>query len=197
MSSNVDRSWEEFLNPETMRPRLIAASIYIAVFEMLKDTIEERIRDFFLCFNEATARADPEYQSCVAARNKSLVYASLDWLKEMGAINDADMGTFSRVKDCRNALAHDLLSMLGSEGLPVVFEECFAEMVELTRKIEVWWITNVDIPANPTYDESKVDEEMILPGRIALVQFLLDIALGDEKRSRFYLDEFHRRSAQR
>jgi len=47
MDPNVKHSWEEFLNPEVMRSRLITASIYIAGFEAFKDAVVGRIRDFF------------------------------------------------------------------------------------------------------------------------------------------------------
>jgi len=47
LDPKIRQSWEEFLNPEVMRPRLIAASIYIAGFEALKDSIVGRIREFF------------------------------------------------------------------------------------------------------------------------------------------------------
>ena len=78
MDPNVKRSWEEFLNPEVMRPRLIAASIYIAGFEALKDAVVGRIRDFFWTgFDESGDKIDPKYESDVLARNKSPVYASL------------------------------------------------------------------------------------------------------------------------
>ena len=43
MNSEPRQSWEEFLNPEVTRPRLIAASIYIAGFEALKDAIVDHI----------------------------------------------------------------------------------------------------------------------------------------------------------
>jgi len=33
MDPEVKRSWEEFLNPEVTRPRLIAASVFIAGFQ--------------------------------------------------------------------------------------------------------------------------------------------------------------------
>jgi hypothetical protein len=104
-------------------------------------------------------RIDPVYRSDVLARNRSPVYASLDWLKE------------------RNAT-------LGSEGLPPDFEQCFSDMVIFLRKIEVWWIANVEIPTNPDYDGSDIVEEAIVPGPIMSMQLLLDIALGDEERSR-------------
>jgi hypothetical protein len=193
MDPKIQQAWENFLNPEVMRSRLLAASVYIAAFEALKDSIVGRIRDFFLTgFDESGDRVDPEYQSDVLARNRSPVYASLDWLKERNAIDDADVRAFDRVKVCRNTLAHQLFSALGSKGLPPDFEQCFLDMVALLRKIEVWWITNVEIPTSPDYDGSDIDEGGIVPGPIISIQLLDDIALGDEKRSRFYYDEFRR-----
>ncbi|MCY3728464.1 MAG: hypothetical protein OXF97_05645 [Nitrospira sp.] len=195
MDYNVKRSWEEFLNPEVTRPRLIAASIYIAGFEVLKEAIVDRTRDFFwMGFDESGDHIDLRYQSDVRARNESPVYASLSWLREMNVINDADIGVFDRVKACRNTLAHKLFSTLASEGLPPDFEQRFTEMVALLHKIEVWWIVNVEIPANPDYDGSHIDEEEIVPGRLAGIQLLRDIALGDEERSRFYYEEFRKQS---
>lgn len=195
MSSEARRSWEEFLNPEVTRPRLIAASIYLASFEALKDAVVDRIRDFFWTgFGESGDKIDSEYQSDVLARNRSPVYASLDWLREMGAIDSADMQAFERVKECRNTLAHELLSTLGTQGLPPDFDQCSNELVELLRKIEIWWIVNVEIATDPDYADLDVDEDEIVPGRIMTLQLLWDIALGDEERSRFYWSEFRKQS---
>lgn len=43
---NSSTRWEDFLNPDVLRPKLISASIYLAAFELLKDAIIERIEDF-------------------------------------------------------------------------------------------------------------------------------------------------------
>ncbi|MFZ1746325.1 MAG: hypothetical protein WAU17_10415, partial [Nitrospirales bacterium] len=82
-----------------------------------------------------------------------------------------------------------LFSMLGSEGLPADFEECFSDMVHLLRKI---WITNIKIPTNPDFEGKKLDEEGIVPGSVMSMQLLMDIALGDAERSRFYYDELRK-----
>ena len=195
MDRDVRQAWEDFLNPQVTRARLIAASIYIAAFEALKDSIVGRIRDFYWSgFDDSGDKTDPEYQSEVLARNRSPVYASLDWLKEQGAIDAHDLATFENAKACRNILAHELLELLGSEGLPVNFDQCVTEIVVLLRKIEMWWIVNVEIPTNPEYDGVEVDEAKVLPGPVMSMQVLMDIALGDEERSRSYYDEFRRRT---
>lgn len=184
-------SWEEFLNPEILRPRLISAAIYIAGYESLKDAIVDRIRNFFLIDSDPTEqRFVLEYEASVLKRNRSPLYASLDWLKnEMGAIDDTDICAFERIKICRNLLAHQLLSFLGTSGLPQDFEECFREMVSLLRKIEHWWIVNVEIPSNPSFDGKDIDCDDIHSGRVIALQLLCDIALGDAEHSRRYYDE--------
>jgi hypothetical protein len=194
MHHSTEQQWEEFLNPAVMRPRLVAASVYLACFEALKDAVVSRVRDFFWTgFDESGDTIDPKYRSDVLARNKSPLYASLDWLREMGAIDEPDIATFNQVKKCRNTLAHRLLSMLASDGLPGGFEERFAQMVVLLRKIEIWWITNVEIPTDPSFDGHEVDEGDIVPGRAMIIQLLCEIALGDEKQSQLHYNAFRRR----
>jgi hypothetical protein len=193
LDPHIGQSWEEFLNPGVMRPRLIAASIYIAGFEVLKESIVDRIRDFFRNgFDESGDKIDPKYTADVLARNRSPVHASLAWLKDQNAINDHDVETFDRVKGCRNNLAHKLLSVLESEGLPGEYAQCFFDMVALLRKIEEWWITNVEIPTNPDFDGAEVDEGGFVPGPVMTMQLLMDIALGDDERSRLYYDGFRK-----
>jgi hypothetical protein len=194
MDQDVQQRWEEFLNPDVLRPRLISAAIYIAGYEALKDAIVTRIREFFCHgFDESGDTIDPEYQSKVLSRNKSTLYASLDWLKnDMKAIDDADIGAFDRVKTCRNLLSHKLFSFLGSEGLPPDFEQCFHEMVALLHKIDVWWIKNVEIPTNPDFDGKEIDYGGIRSGRVMGLQLLCDIALGDPHKSRFYYEQFRK-----
>jgi hypothetical protein len=195
MDDSVQQSWEDFLNPHVLRPRLIAASLFIAAFEPLRDSIVERIRAFFCHgFDEKGEIVDPTYRTDVLSCNRGPLYASLDWLRQMGAIDDADIAAFNRVKTCRNRIAHRLLELIGPEGMPPDFEERFREMAALLHKIEVWWIKNVDIPTNPDFDGKDIDEAEIIPGPVVGLQLLCDIALGSEEQSRFYHEGFRRGS---
>ena len=195
MESKVHQSWEEFLNPDVVRPVLISASIYIAGFEALSDAIVGRIRTFFCNgFDEPGHKIDLRYQSDVLSRNRSPIYASLDWLKEMHAIDDADIDAFDRIKSCRNDLAHRLFSIVGSEFTPPDFATRFQEMAALLRKIEVWWIREFEIPTNPVFAGKEISDDGIVPGSVIGLHLLCDIALGDEHKSRFYMEEFRRQA---
>jgi len=58
----------------------------------------------------------------------------------------------------------------------------------------MWRITNVEIPTNPDYDGQEIDEGGIIPGLVMNIQLLCDIALGDDEGSRYYYNEFRKRS---
>jgi hypothetical protein len=133
-------------------------------------------------------RIDPEYQSDVLSKNRSPVYASLEWLKEAHAIDDSDVVAFERVKKVRNELAHALIDAL-FQGLPADFAERFGEMISLLDKFERWWIVNVEIPIDSDLDNVEIDEAKVIPGPVMGLRLLVDIALGSEEESKRYLDE--------
>lgn len=76
--------------------------------------------------------------------------------------------------------------------MPTDLGERFGEMAILLRKIEVWWIREVEIPTNPDFDGREIDDAAIVPGPLIGLQVLQDIALGPDERSRFYWDEMKR-----
>jgi len=186
MNDNIKQSWERFLNPESLRANLIAGSLYIAAFEMLKSSIIERISDFFSTgFNQDGPIIGEKYKTDVLSLNKSQLYASLAWLKNMNIINDNDLEEFENIKKCRNEIAHEFVNYLAT-GPTVDPLPLFPKMIALLSKIETWWIMNVEIPTNPDFDGSDIDEDKIVPGPIMSLRLLFDIALGAEEESKYY-----------
>lgn len=196
----VQGSWERFLNPDELRPTLMLASIYISTFEILKDSIISRPKEFYTFgFDDNGEIIDPKYKTEVLARNSSPLYASLAWLKESEAIDGADIEKFNLIKKQRNDIAHQMFRML-SDGIPVDFTERFSEMVALLDKIEKWWIINVEaetglIDINDhgklvDVDITNVDLNDVIPGPIVSLKMLIDIAIGPDEKSRYYFNEF-------
>ena len=185
-ANQVQRSWEYFLDPEILRPKLISVSLFLTAFEMLKQSIIERIRDFFTFgFNEEGDIVDPSYQQRVLSRNRSPLYASLSWLRENEALDQADENTFEQLKECRNSLAHELPELAFSAELKHI--ELFPKLVGLLNKIETWWIVNVEIPTSGGYEHHEIDYEGIVPGRLMTIKMMLDIALGSHDEATAYL----------
>lgn len=192
MDIDSQAKWERFLNPEVLRPNLILASVYIAAFEVLKNSIIERLRDFYISgFNEKGWIIDPKYKTEVLSKDKSPTYASLKWLRESEAINDDDIEKFTKTKEYRNLLAHKITKML-MDGLPQDFGERFGDMTALLDKIEKWWIVNAEIPTDPDLIDKgeELDLDRIVPGPIMSLRMMIDVALGSNETANYYINKF-------
>lgn len=186
--------WDNFLDPDILRPRLIQASVFISAFEVLKNAIIDRIVSFFTDHpSMELTRLSPEYENDVLSRNRSELHASLLWLEDMDAITQNDIEGFMRVKACRNSLAHKLPEVMFDNGLPEDFVEVFAEMMRLLRKIEVWWVINYDADLNPELTGKGITQDDVLPGTVAMMQVMIDVALGPDEKARHYLEELKKR----
>ena len=153
--------------------------MFITTFEVLKDSVVDRIRSFYTNgLDENGPVIGPEYQIEVASRNKSLIYASLGWLQEHEVIDDKDLAAFEQLKRTRNQLAHELFSVVTGQ-VESTHEAQFEVLVELLRKIEVWWVVNFEIPTNPDFDGQEIDEAGIVPGAVLSLQMLIQVASGN------------------
>lgn len=178
MTTNADR-WERFLDPDVVRPSLFLATMFVTTFEILKNCAVDRIKDFYSNgFDQAGPIVSPDYQQKVVSRNKSILYASLNWLKEYEVIDDHDLETFEQLKKTRNQLAHQLFDVVTGQ-VESDHQAQFEILVELLRKIEVWWVINVELATNPDYDDQEIDKEGIVPGAILSLQMLIQVATGN------------------
>lgn len=163
-----------------MQERLISASLYVTAFELLKESIIGRLRSFYMVGFDITGDViDEKYETSVLSRNKSPLYASLDWLIENGVVDKGDLESFERIKLTRNSLAHELPSIV-MDGTDIGHVERFQELVTLLRKIEVWWVVNIEIPTDPDFDGKEIDEEGIVPGPLLMIEIMLDVVSGNE-----------------
>jgi hypothetical protein len=190
MDEKVKASWERALHPETLKTNIITASIFSMAFEMLKNSIIDKIEGFFTNrFDENGVIVSPEYKEKVLSLNRSPLYASLKWLQNIEAIDDKDLERFEHIKRCRNTLSHEMLTF-ASSGVDFDVAEAFNEMILLLRKIEIWWFENVDMEINPEAYPKDLDLEQVIPGPVWSLQMLIDVALGPEEKARKYYDLF-------
>lgn len=171
-----------------LRPFLISASLYIAAFELLKNAINKRIEEFFMigydCKNRNRQKEYDEEMKPYREKHKDKkdkkTYASLDWLVDFGAITKVDVKVYDEVREFRNKIAHEMIG-LTYENLPEnqeMLNKHFVAMFELLRKIEAYWILNVDIPCNPDFDGKEIKADDVFPGPVLMMQILCKEALG-------------------
>ncbi len=177
----VQQQWEEFLSPEVLKDKILSASMMLIIYELLKDSIIGRIKDFYSTgFNVSGPIVDDSYQEQVLGLNKNILYASLEWLKSREAINNEDLLMFEQVKKARNCLAHEL-SLLITKALDIDVVNSFQNTFYLLNKIEIWWVVNLELATNSDYSDIEVDEDRIVPGPILSIQMMLEVLSGNSK----------------
>lgn len=176
----IEKQWEDLLTPAVMQERLVSASLYITAFEMLKESIVGRLKDFYcIGFTEDGITTSPDYELKVLSLNKSPLYASLRWLADAEAIDQKDVDVFDQLKQLRNSLAHELPAIVLT-GKDVALMEKMQDVMTLMRKIEVWWVVNVEIATNPDFDGTDINPDEITPGPILMMQIIFEVLSGNE-----------------
>ncbi|WOK09360.1 hypothetical protein RT717_11990 [Imperialibacter roseus] len=186
--------WLKFLDPENLKGNLVFSSLFIASFEAFKDHTIETVKFFFNTgFINGEYTFSDTYEKDVKSKDKSVLKATLLWLKDMGAITTEDIAKVDELRQYRNKLSHELMALL-FEGLPQEFPEKLADLILLRVKIEKWWTLNIEIPTNPDFDsEEEISEKDILTPSQIFHQLVFDMLSGDEKTAHYYQEEFKKR----
>lgn len=190
---NIDK-WLKFLDPENLKENLMFSSLYIASFEAFKDYVVDTVKFFFNTgFADGEYTFSKDYSTKVKALDKSIVKATLLWLQDLEAIDAKDIETFDSLRQYRNKLSHELMTLL-FEGLPEELPEKFVQLIALRVKIEKWWVMNIEIPTNPDFDSStEIKEDDITTSSQMFNQLIFDMLSGDEKKASYYQNEFKKR----
>jgi len=181
------KKWERILDPKILKRRVISYSVFISAFEMLKNVVTGKLERFYINFDDEQDKI--EYKVKVLDRNKSKLYASLNWLAEYNALEQVDIDEFERLKIIRNKLSHEMLDLLPEDELFDVTNEIRA-IIKLTRKVEIWWFCNLEMAIDPDSYPEDMDIEQVQPMTVFMLQLMYSVALGDEKAADEMFAEF-------
>lgn len=180
---------EKFLNEEVVKSNLLLASLYLAAYEILKHTIMYRVKRVYAI--EYTADAEPVvdkgYNEEVLSLHKYPLSASSLWLESAGAISSEDVEMIDGLRRHRNEIAHELPEFL-TDPERDLYLGYYVRMRNLLNQIEVWWIMNFEIPANPDFDDVEVEEKEVSPGTVILLDYLTEIALAHRREDKSSVD---------
>jgi len=171
------------LNPDFIKSNLVLSALYLTAYELLKDTIVDRIRSFYSFeYRDGHAVPDAQYQKEVLSVHKDILVASCLWLNRTGVIAESEVEEIQLIRTHRNQIAHELPRLLVDPELDFNVKY-FLRIRELLQKIETWWVKNVDIPSNSDFDGVEVDERDIETGRVVILDYVISVALADYRNS--------------
>lgn len=189
-SDDAIESWMKVLHPRILKSNLIATSLYLAAWELFRSSVIAHVSGFYSLGWDGSPTPSPEYQAQVSSRDKREFRATMRWFKEQGAIVDADFEVADRARQHRNELAHDLPSFI-TRATHNVDTALMGELCELLRKIDLWWIRNIEIPTNPDFDDVDTDsipDSEIHSGNMIFLGMVFDIVSGNDDGAMKFFD---------
>ncbi|HEX7859261.1 MAG TPA: hypothetical protein VF773_02920 [Verrucomicrobiae bacterium] len=180
MADNVEDSWDKFLNPEMLRANLIAASIFITGYEILKSAIVDQLKSFYsIGFDESGPTISEDYELKVISLDskRNVFRASIAWLLLNDVITTADKQAILDLTEHRNQLAHQLPKFLADSGKNVELAR-LEKLIELVAKIDRWWIINVELAIRDDLDANEVPPKEITSGNMIFLHLLVTTASG-------------------
>jgi hypothetical protein len=163
---STEHFFAKFLNKEELKNNLLLASLYLTGYELLKNHIVIKLKDFFLCgFNENGFIYSEDYKE-VTKKHKKIYEASCMWLADMNAISQDDIIELQKIREHRDEIAHDLPKLL-TERTTQININLLYKMKSYIDKIGNFWgsieaDTNIDLVGeNISYNEIKSGSSII------------------------------------
>lgn len=180
MDKKIENDWNKFNNPKEIKKNLNDASLFLAFYEILHNTIIDRIADFFNNeFKKGKFVTSKEYKEMIINPKinngkENIFLSSCQWLVDNNAITSDDKNQIRIITDERNKIAHNLPKFLFDSEY-CINKDLFNQIKVLTLKIERWYI-QFDIPLNSDFDEQEIDLNGIVPGKNLILKYIFDIA---------------------
>jgi len=161
---NVDqdkhfKDWIKFLDADEVKFQLITASLYLTAYDLLIESIVQKIKDFYTNgFDENGWIIDEKYKTDVRGLyKKDIVIASLKWLEKNNVIAESEIDLVKIFKEHRNELAHELSKMI-SDSDKRTKTEFIQEIRDLYFKIHKWWFIEFEMAIDPELGKLNPDE---------------------------------------
>ncbi|MDP9179063.1 MAG: hypothetical protein M3O61_15405 [Gemmatimonadota bacterium] len=183
----IERDYRSLLHPEELRSTLLYVSLYVLGYESFRAGVVDHVHMLYLRgFDERGWHFDEEkYEREILSRKRSAFWSSIDWFREMGALDDTDVASIHQLASTRNKLVHDLSKLIGTKDLDPNLQS-FAELIRVYRKVETWRIRFVELPGDEDWDGREISDDDIVPGPILMMRMLADVALGNDEEAWAY-----------
>ncbi len=191
----------KYQSTDTIRMNLLLSSLYLTAFEILKLSIIEGTKDYFLDQDEITKnkeeslrnswpkemvdsfintykqqinRYENEIGVCIIDRDRLGLIPSCEWLMKEGVLNENDIHDVKAIRDHRNEIAHELPALLVSKGFDISIEH-FTKIQLLIQKIDSFWARNDVIFDPKTWEEinlATIQDFELISSRVAMLSLI-------------------------
>lgn len=176
--------WTNILDEKILKTNVEFAAMFILNYECLKDYIVTQVRGFYcddIKFesDEIIYSESESYKKEVRGLDNQIENASLKWFMKADAITQEDYDTYQLIRKKRNEITHEFLKNINN-GFAEEDAELFGKLIGLYRKIDKWWINEIEIPISGNEVPEDYDRDGVYGGQALLLSIINDIVFGDE-----------------
>lgn len=179
----IGKSWDKFFNPSTLKKNLIAASVFLSIYEIFKDSIISKLKGFFChAYIDGKDVISKRYKEEVLSLDDDSFKAHLVWFYNCGVIDKLDIDTITMIREHRNDVAHRLPLIISEDGKEIELKY-LNQIYSILSKIDRWWIVNIEMQINSDFDNIDLDEidiNEIKSGSMIFLPLLIKLAYGDD-----------------
>ena len=192
MKNEILNQFKLLTDKEILKDNLTFYSTYLLIFERFKSKFVDELKyflcDFYIKEGKLVLKESKEYSTIINRKYKSNIFVStIEWFKDNGAITKEELQEFIKIRNDRNAIGHELLELLTH---PIIEEKVdnFANLIKIFKKIDKWWINNIEIPTACDDIPDGYNENEVLSGDWMLCDMVFNTLYGDNSYKK-YLDK--------
>ena len=179
---------ENVMTPENLQLTVSFTSLFVLVFECFKDMVIDRPKEFF-CTEKIKFKEDKivyyeteKYKREVRNLAKKPFEASLRWFANHKVITESDVNKALSIELRRHSFVHELYNVVHN-GISDEDIQFLADLISIYKKIDSWWIYNVEIDWDEIKDPNNVKQDECISGSLMMIDVMINILLKGEGES--------------
>ena len=176
---------ENVMTPENLQLTVSFTSLFVLVFECFKDMVIDRPKSFYCLstmeFHEdkVVYRETEKYKNKVRKLAQKPFEASLRWFLEQGVITQEELERVLAIELHRHSFVHELYNVV-HKGISDEDIKLLADLISIYKKIDSWWIYNVEIDWDEINDPDNVKMDECFSSSLMMIDVMINILLKGE-----------------
>ena len=177
-------NWCNILDEGILKYNVSFAAMFVLNYECLKEYVIGQIREFYsenIHFEDdkMVCEESLSYKREVRTLDKNIENASLKWFIKENVITHEEYERYQKIRQRRNDITHELLKNL-NKGFNEQDVKLFSALLDMYRKIDKWWINEIEIPISGNEIPDDYDMENVCGGQAIVLSIINNIVLGNE-----------------
>ena len=185
MNTAILEQLNNLTNKEQIVENIKFYAMYLLIFERFKNKFTEELK-YFLCDvsiinGKLKFKETVEYSKIKNTKHDGKVNIfinTIEWFKDNNVISKDEYDSILCARDDRNLIGHELSDLL-SHPVKEKMLYNFIVFINIFKKIDKWWIDNIEIPIASEEITSNYNSDEVVSGDLLLCDILMDTIYGE------------------